>query len=95
MKHRNFMVNVHEDDVRNLCTMLINTILTRHFHNYSHAQKTLSRDIQQGEYAAALVSNENLINCLKETINELEKNAACLSEIEGTPKPAPPSPTNT
>jgi hypothetical protein len=50
----------------------------------------------KGTPVEAMVANENLISCLKETIKELEKNAASFSEIEDAPLvKTPESPTDT
>ena len=94
-KHREVAIHIHEDDIRNLCVMLVNTIMTRHGHKYLHAQKLLLESLVQGTPVEAMVANEHLILCLKETIKELEKNSASFADIEDAPiAPLPPSPTD-
>lgn len=95
-KHRQVAIHIHEDDLRNLCIMLVSTIMTRHGHIYTHAQRSLMEALGKGTPVEAMVANENLISCLKETIKELEKNAASFSEIEDAPLvKTPESPTDT
>jgi len=85
MKHKNMSIHIHEDDIRNLCGSLIGTIMARHGHGYTNAQRLLTKAILQGDYAEALVANENLISVLKDTISELEANSKSLEDIEGAP----------
>ena len=87
MKHKNINIHIHEDDLRNLCSTLVATIMTRHSHGYIDAQRLLSQAILQGGSSDALAANENLINSLKDTIQELESNSKSLEEIENAPKP--------
>ena len=95
-KHREVAIHIHEDDIRNLCVMLVNTIMTRHGHKYLHAQKLLLESLVQGTPVEAMVANEHLISCLKDTIKELEKNASSFADIENAPlSDVPKSPTDT
>ena len=95
-KHREVAIHIHEDDIRNLCVMLVNTIMARHGHKYLHAQQLLKKAITQGTPVEAMVAHEHLVLSLKETIKELEKNSASFANIEDAPiAPLPPSPTDT